>query len=175
MFIAHAPMGYIMATSLLMRHEKLPATSSMILLFGVLGSIAPDFDMIYFYLIDNRQTHHHKYMTHWPIIWVSLLVVSTTWLYLSHKSKSPWLAFIFSLGGFTHIILDSFVGDIWWFAPFVNEPYAMFTVPALFSPWWLNFVFHWSFAVELIICIWAMFIYRNRVNTLHSGTFGKSL
>jgi formate/nitrite transporter FocA (FNT family) len=175
MFIAHAPMGYIMSTSLLKRYEKIFATSSIFLLFGVLGSIAPDLDMIYFYLIDNRQTHHHNYITHWPIIWAALLVASTIWLLLSHKSKSPWLAFIFSLGGFTHIILDSFVGDIWWLAPFANEPYAMFTVPARFSPWWLSFVFHWSFAVELIICTWAIFIYRRRANKLHASTFGKSL
>ena len=175
MFIAHAPMGYIMSTSFLKRYGKLPATTSMVLLFGVLGSIAPDFDMIYFYLIDNRQTHHHNYITHWPIIWATLLAASTIWLRSSHKSKSPWLAFIFSLGGFIHIVLDSFVGDIWWFSPFANEPYAMFTVPARFSPWWLNFVFHWSFAVELIICAWAMLTYRRRVNKLHSNTCSKSL
>lgn len=59
-----------------------------------------------------------------------------------------------------HLLLDTFVGDIWWGAPFYDQPLALFSVPARFSPWWLNFVLHWSFAVELAICGWAGWLYR---------------
>jgi hypothetical protein len=69
-----------------------------------------------------------------------------------------------------HLVLDSFVGDIWWFAPFIDRPYAMFTVPAIYTPWWLNFFLHWTFAVELGICVWALLIYRQRSNSSSKST-----
>jgi hypothetical protein len=67
------------------------------------------------------------------------------------------------LGEVLHVILDSLVGDIWWLAPFVDRSYALFTVPAVRSPWWMNFLLHWSFAVELAICFWALLVYRKRL------------
>jgi hypothetical protein len=41
-------------------------------------------------------------------------------------------------------------------------------MPAIFKPWWLNFELHWSFAVELAICAWALPIYRRRRFALNS-------
>lgn len=165
MFIAHAPSGYIMAASLLKRTQHIRVSAVAIILVSIIGALAPDFDLLYFYLIDNRQTHHHKYITHWPIIWLALLIISALLLRLSKKAKFPFLLLAFSLGGILHVVLDSLVGDIWWFAPFLDKPYAMFTVPAVFKPWWLNFILHWSFAAEIAICIWAIVIYRRRSNS----------
>ena len=78
-------------------------------------------------------------------------------LALRLKKRKPltFLALIFSVGGLLHMLLDSVVGDIWWLAPIVDQPYALFTVPARFQPWWLNFVLHWSFVIELLIIVWA--------------------
>ncbi len=59
-----------------------------------------------------------------------------------------------------HMLLDSIVGDIWWFAPFVDQPYALFTVEAVYKPWWLNFILHWSFAIEIGILLWALYLWR---------------
>lgn len=130
-----------------------------ILIAGIIGAVAPDFDMIYFYLIDHGQTHHHKYITHWPVLWISLLLAFTLLFIVHRQSKQVFLCLVFCLGCILHIVLDSFVGDIWWLAPLADHPYSMFTVPARFKPWWLNFIFHWSFFVELLICIWALLIF----------------
>ncbi len=162
MIIAHAPSGYILATLLIKRMARAPVTVKAIIITGIIGALAPDFDMVYFYLFDNKQTHHHKYFSHWPIIWLGLTTLSAIWFNYAKQSKSATLSLIFCLGGVLHVILDSFVGDIWWFAPFLDKPYSLFTVPAKFKPWWLNFILHWSFAVELIICFWAFLIYRRR-------------
>lgn len=164
MFIAHIPSGYIMAVSLLKRVRHFREASPAVIAAGMIGSIAPDFDMVYFYLIDHRQTHHHKYVTHWPLLWFCLLAVSILWFRFARYSKAAYLSLVFTAGGVLHLILDSFVGDVWWLAPFGGRPYAMLTVPALFKPWWLNFFFHWSFGVELIICLWALTLYRRRSN-----------
>jgi len=162
MFIAHIPSGYIFSSILVERIRNLPASASAVVVSGVIGALAPDLDMAYFYLIDHHQTHHHRYFSHWPIIWLILLIASAVWLLLSRASKRAFLCLVFCLGCLLHLGLDSFVGDIWWLAPIVNRPYAMFVVPALFRPWWVNFILHWSFAVELVICIWSLIIYKRR-------------
>lgn len=162
MFIAHLPSGYILASQLIRRAGRLSVPARAILLAGMLGAVAPDFDMLYFYLVDNRQTHHHRYFAHWPIVWFVMALACLLWQRLQPASRQATAALVFSLGGILHLLLDSFVGDIWWLAPFVDRPFALFSVPALYKPWWLNFVLHWSFAAELAIWAWALLLYRRR-------------
>ncbi|KHD08073.1 hydrolase [Candidatus Thiomargarita nelsonii] len=156
MIIGHLPAGYVF--SKLIANKLVSRKSQRLFVFvGVIGAIAPDFDMFYFHLIDNRQHHHHTYWSHYPILWLGLLLFCSVWL--PSKKSAALLGLIFSVNGLIHMFLDSIVGDIWWFAPFVDKPFALFTVPALYSPWWLNFILHWSFALELFILMWAVFIW----------------
>jgi len=173
LIIAHAPSGYILATSLLERIASGQVSAKAVVAAGIVGALAPDVDMVYFHLVDHRHTHHHKYLSHWPIIWLTLAAASALWFGWSKQSKAAILSLVFCLGGVLHVALDSFVGDIWWFAPFIDRPYAMFTVPARFQPWWLNFILHWSFAVELAICVWALLVCRGRsINSLQPTASG---
>jgi inner membrane protein len=160
MIIGHAPSGYIIASLLLRKFSERSISPTLFFVAGVIGALAPDLDMLYFHLVDHRQHHHHTYFPHFPLLWLSLLSVSVAWLRLNKESKCAALAFVFCLGGFFHMVLDTIVGDIWWFAPFLDRPFAMFTVPALYKPWWLNFILHWSFALELSLWVWAFLIYR---------------
>ncbi len=117
-----------------------------------MGSIFPDFDMIFFYFVDDRQYHHHRYWTHLPVYWFAisaalLLGFSRLRSCVSHVE----LAAVFIANVFLHLVLDTIVGDIWWLYPFVDRPYRLAIVPALYHPWWLNFILHWSFAIETII------------------------
>ncbi len=70
MFIAHLPAGYVLTRHLLDRAPAGDALSRRILAFGLLASVLPDFDLLYFYLIDNRQTLHHLYWPHLPAFWL---------------------------------------------------------------------------------------------------------
>ena len=163
MIIAHIPSGYILATIVLKRLQKAHVSSSLLIGMTVLGAVIPDVDLLYFYLIDGRQTHHHKYFTHWPIIWVSLAMLSSGWAYKARQSKAAFISMLVCLAAILHLMLDTVVGDIWWLAPFVDKPYAMFSVSARYEPWWLNFILHWSFlVVEMLICVWALLIYWRR-------------
>jgi inner membrane protein len=166
MLIAHAPSGYIVAALALRKLRAMPVSSGAVICACVSGALAPDLDLFYFYLVDHHQTHHHRYFSHWPILWLGLTVLC--WMMYSRKKESlfAFLALLFSVAGFLHMVLDSFVGDIWWFAPFVDKPYALFSVPARFKPWWLSFILHWSFAAELVICSWAWALYRRRSQTV---------
>lgn len=160
MIIGHLPAGYVISR-LMVRHAKpLGVSATAFLWAGVFGALAPDLDMFYFHLVDHRQHHHHTYFTHYPVVWLALLAVSAIWLYTARRKNHAACVAIFSLNGFAHMFFDTLVGDIWWLAPWGNEPFSFFTVPALYKPWWLNFLLHWSFAVELAFLAWATYLWR---------------
>lgn len=160
MIIGHLPAGYVISRLLARYVEPLGVSRGAFLWAGVIGALAPDLDMFYFYLVDHRQHHHHTYITHYPIVWLVLLALSIIWLYSASANKHSAYAVIFSLNGFAHMLFDTIVGDIWWFAPWLDNPFAFFTVPALYKPWWLNFLLHWSFVVELAFLSWAIYLWR---------------
>lgn len=160
MLIAHAPAGYVSSRLLFRRFSELGAPYKPFLFAGMFGAVAPDLDMFYFYFIDQRQHHHHTLWPHFPILWAALLLAALIWLHAARTRKFAALAVIFSLNGLQHMVLDTVAGNIWWLAPFVNKPFSFFTVPARYSPWWLNFVLHWTFAFELAIVGCAIYLWR---------------
>jgi hypothetical protein len=161
LIIGHLPAGYIASRLLAVRLAADGVNERLFVATGMSGAIAPDLDMLYFYLVDQRQHHHHTYFTHVPIVWASMLLASVIfWMSAGRNKALAVLAVIFSLNGFIHLLLDSIVGDIWWLAPFVDRPFSLFTVPALYEPWWLNFVLHWSFGLELFLVAWAVLLWR---------------
>lgn len=161
MFIAHAPSGYLLGA--LAQRLKYSSLAPRTLMFACLaGATAPDLDLLYFYLIDGRQTHHHQYFSHWPLLWIGLAALNAAWLSVRRRSVWAQAGLVFAVGGLLHMLLDSFVGDIWWLAPFHDQAFALFSVPARYDPWWLSFVLHWSFAVELVICLAAVVVFARR-------------
>jgi len=58
---------------------------------------------------------------------------------------------VVSLNAAIHLILDTIAGGIRWLWPFSEGEFTLVSVPARFSPWYLNYVFHWTFALELIL------------------------
>jgi hypothetical protein len=162
MFTAHAPSGYIAASVLLKKFVARKISSAQCIIVGMIGAIFPDIDLVYFYVFDHRQHPHHSYFTHWPSVWLCMLLVSGVWLRFSKTSHAAALAFLFSIGGMLHMLLDSIVGHIMWLAPFSDRYFSLFTISARYQPWWLNFILHWSFALELLIWFWAIYVYRHR-------------
>ncbi|BEV71209.1 metal-dependent hydrolase [Paludibacterium sp. THUN1379] len=149
MFIAHLPAGYLL-TVRLYAHLCPQLNWRLFLCVGLFGAIAPDLDLLYGYLIDQGRVHHHRYPSHWPVSWGLLLLLASRWLHW-RRSVAAMLLLIFSLNGLLHLLLDSVVGDIWWLAPWLDRPFALATVSARYQPWWLNFLLHWSFLLELLL------------------------
>ncbi len=162
MIIGHLPAGYIFTKLLARKLINKEINLRVFILVGVIGAILSDLDMFYFYLIDNRQHHHHTYWPHYPTVWLGLLFIFTVWYRFGNNKSTAILGLVFSVNGFLHMLLDSIVGDIWWFAPFVDKSFAVFMVPALYNPWWLNFILHWTFILELLILLWAMNIWQKQ-------------
>ena len=127
MFIAHLPSGYILAKFLQKKLKNLLVKPSTFILITMLGAIFPDIDLFYFYLIDHRSVHHHQYFLHWFSFWIPLFLISYFGLMKSKfKSSFACLLSVFCGGALLHICLDTFVGDVWLFAPFLMKPYVFF-------------------------------------------------
>jgi inner membrane protein len=148
MFVAHLPAGYVLTRRLLDRTPAGNALSRRVLALGLLASVLPDFDLLYFYLIDSRQTLHHLY---WP--------------HLTRNRTHTLVSLVFHANVFLHLVLDTVVGHISWLYPLYPESFALIEVPARYGWWVWNFVLHWTFGLELLICAWAVAIFaRSRRN-----------
>lgn len=157
MFIAHAPAGYICGSALADPFPK--EERKGVLISFLVGSVFPDVDMLYFYLIDHGRHHHHHYWTHLPIFWIAALGLSSIIGLLLKAKYLTWLAASFIGGVFLHLILDTPFAGICWLYPITDQKFYLITVPATRSWWVWSFVFHWSFLFEIAICIAAAVVY----------------
>ena len=162
MFVAHVAGGYLVTRAYLRNID----TSSMeyrfvkyYLLFGLLCSVLPDIDLFYFYLIDHRQHAHHTYWTHIPLFWILFtgLLFSMAKAVSNQSRGFVWL--ILLLNTELHMVLDSVAGGIYWLYPFNGEKYRIFVVTARYDWWVLNYIFHWTFLLEMIIIAAAFYVY----------------
>jgi inner membrane protein len=160
MFIGHLPAGYLAARYLWCRCEALRGVEwKYIVAAALLGSVFPDLDWFYFYFVDHRRHHHHTYWTHLPIFWVLAVPIALLSLRATRTPRAFALAAIFGGSAFVHLLLDSIVGQIWWLYPWVDQPFSLFVVDAIYRPWWLNFILHWSFLLEVALLGAATYVY----------------
>lgn len=160
MFIAHIPAGYAFARWIVNKIGKREEELRLFIMAGALGGAAPDFDIVWFLFFDERQHHHHSYWSHYPLVWAGMMMLSVLWYRYSIGGKAAGLSLMFSSAGLLHLLLDTVSGDIRWLAPFYDEPWSLVVIRALYDPWWLNFLLHWSFLLELMICFFAFLLWR---------------
>jgi inner membrane protein len=147
MLIAHLPAGFILGT--IMRDR--PGSATGVMAAALIGSVFPDFDLFYFYLVDGGHVHHHAYVTHWPLFWIASGLVAmplVKWL----RPQFFLAAMAFFLAAMIHMALDTVASPIQWLMPFDVAKVELANVPARFDQWLLSFVFHWTFAIEIAIC-----------------------
>lgn len=159
MFLAHMPAGYLVARRL----SEGRAHRKALIATGLIASVLPDIDLFWFYLVDNRQTAHHAYVTHWPLFWVGLALVAWFIARVANKPQAePFIAMGLA-GTLLHMLLDSVAAEIAWLKPFSPLEIQLFHVPAIYDWWVWNFVLHWTFWLELaIIVVAAIIFWRDR-------------
>ena len=158
MLIAHLPSGYLLGAV----SQRLAKTKTRTLMAAALfGSVAPDFDMLYFYLFDGRRTHHHTYFTHWPLFWLAIFAVLLLASRRSPKVQVP-VAAAFSAGTMLHMVLDSIAAPMHWLMPFDDHMIELVTIPAAYANWIWSFVLHWTFVLEIAICLSALLVFGYR-------------
>lgn len=121
-----------------------------LLIATMIGSVAPDIDMLWFHLADGGRVHHHEYLTHKPVLWLSVLIAGLL-------LRKPTVV-AFGIGAMVHMVLDSFLGAITWLWPLSHASAPLVVVPASYDNWVLSFLFHWSFLVEIALVIAALIV-----------------
>ncbi|MGL4489705.1 MAG: metal-dependent hydrolase [Rhizobiaceae bacterium] len=164
MLIAHLPSGYIFGS---FARKLLPNKGRAVMAAALLGSFAPDFDMLYFHLIDARQINHHDYFTHWPLFWLMTGLILFALVRSTRPSLVP-IVIVFSAATLMHMMLDSFAAPIHWLAPFADGKIELVEVPRSHSNWIISFMMHWTFVIEVIICFAAFAMFARQTMTTSS-------
>ena len=151
MITAHLPAGYLLGRAM--------PRAWLVMVAALVGAVLPDLDLIWFYLIDDRAFHHHRYWVHAPGFWLVVAAIAMPLL----RWRAPGLlitggAFFASV--FLHLALDTPAGSIMWLWPFETTLYALFEVPPTRSHWVLSFLTHWTFSAELGIWVLAIAAWR---------------
>ena len=147
MIIGHAPAGYLLGKAL-----RAPAGLGFAAL--LFGAVAPDLDLIWFYFIDNRAIHHHRYWVHAPGFWVLISLVLVPGLgMIWPKAQRVFLWFV--VGALLHASLDGITGGTMWLWPYSGDLFTLITVPATQSHFILSFMLHWTFLIEIALCLMA--------------------
>lgn len=146
MLIGHPPTGNLASTAVLDRLGVGNRLRQSLLVTGLVASVAPDLDLLYFYGVDHS-VHHHSFPTHWPLLW---LAVAASVLFVAAIRRSRVLALgsgFVGVGALLHLALDSVAGSVRWLAPWSDLETTLIGVPAQYSSWILSFVTHWTFGV----------------------------
>lgn len=148
MFFAHIPAGYLAGRAVLRSNQ--PGQLKWILIAGIIGGGFPDIDLLYSSWFDATPQHHHTYWTHLPIAWLGCAVLAWGASRSSSASIRLGLAAFFA-AWLSHLVLDSIAGDIWWIYPYIDHPFSLVIIEARHHPWWINYLLHWTMALELLI------------------------
>jgi len=159
MLIAHPAAGYLATKGALAlglgRGRGL--SDRTLLAVGVAASVLPDADLLYFYTIDRQQHLHYGYWTHIPAFWAVVLGLAAGVCWVRHiRNGAPVIALV-ALNLFLHFVLDTVAGGMRWLYPFSSRGFALVRVPAEHGHWFLNFIWHWTFILELLL--WAAALY----------------
>ncbi len=155
MFIGHLPAGYLLTQRLIGRR----VSPKSLVAIGLTAAVLPDFDLFYFYLIDHGQHLHHTYWTHLPIFWLVVGSISALTARLFRRPDVLLMCLVFYANIFLHLLLDTWVGHVLWLYPFSTQSLAMIEVPARYDWWVWNFVWHWTFLIEVALWVGAVWVY----------------
>ena len=147
MLTAHLPSGYILG--------KTPAAAGLMPV-ALIGAVLPDFDMIFFYFVDDRAMHHHYYWVHLPVFWLCVAAIALP--------LAAWMGYlravlVFFVAILMHLLLDTISGGVAWGLPQDDRLFSLVTVPATHSNWILSFMLHWTFLLELMVWFVAAILY----------------
>ena len=152
MLTAHLPSGFI-AGRLAGRRWTIPAAMPV----ALVASVLPDFDMIWFHLVDHGSVHHHRYWVHIPAFWAAVAAITLPFVWRSRWRATALLFFAVIL---LHLLLDTIGGGILWGVPFSDHLFSLITVPTDHGHWIASFLLHWSFGAEVLIWLWALILWR---------------
>jgi inner membrane protein len=149
MLIAHLPASYLWT-----RFAQRRLDTRWLLPLGLLAGLLPDVDLFYFYLVDGRQHLHHSCWTHLPVSWALLASLAAVLVLWERRLCDAVRVFLSNI--LLHLALDTVAGGICWLYPLSARSVQLVSIPAVHGHWLLDFVLHWSFALEIAIVVVAL-------------------
>ena len=160
MMVAHLPAGYLLTAGALSSTgaDKQPR-ARLLFAIGLIASVAPDVDGLLWAgvkLTGRPVPHHHAYPTHWPLVWLMLvLVVAVVAVVLKNRTALGGAA-VAGLNLALHGVLDSVASPMAWGAPFSDATWEMVRVPPTHGDKWvLSMLDHWTFGLEVGLVVLA--------------------
>lgn len=168
MLTAHVPAGYAVS-KLAVSMGWIPkscASPRTVIGVGVVAALLPDLDMLYFLTIDQRQHLHHSYWTHIPLFWVTVCCGAVAACFFLRRRQMIPLVVLAGVNLLLHCFLDTIVAGILWHKPFSHRYTVFAEVPNAYPYTALNFILHWTFALEILIWLAAvtMFAWEKRTH-----------
>ena len=157
MLSAHLPSGYLLGHSFAVL--KPGGNKSWVLGAALVGAMVPDLDMLYFHFVSFGRTHHHMFVSHWPLAWLAIALPVILLLHILGRTVVRDVGIAFFVGVLLHLLLDSIAAPIFWLMPFAPGRVELVSVPAYYSHWIVSFVLHWTFLIELSIWAAALFLF----------------
>ena len=164
MFFGHLPAGYLLTRGILSLARRTATSPSAptprvgrrersLLALGLLVSVAPDADLLWFYTFGRMQRVHHDYWPHLPVTWLALLVVGLGLSALRRRRAWFLTTVVVTANGLFHLALDTIVGGIRWSWPVGEAAFRLFHVRDEQGWWVLNFLLHPSLALEFAVLL----------------------
>lgn len=163
---AHIPAGFIVCQLLIGRFKNRIQSYPLFFFWGLTGAILPDVDYLYQTFFDYQNYDHHYYFLHFPLFWSALLICSSAMVFLHKKKQTTTIAFMFSLNGFIHMILDSIEGRIFWLAPFSYKGYSASSLIRQRYPSFIDENPAWSSTVEAFIFFLALALFLKSIHKI---------
>lgn len=160
MFIAHAAGGYLVTRAVLDRVRADGSTARRLMIVGLLASVAPDLDLVYFYTVDGRRHPHHDYWTHVPVTWLAGCAVASVASVILRSRLGVVASFLTAVNAMAHLALDSIVGRIRWLHPISDAGVNLVTVESRRDWWVLDFLLHWTMLAEVALILVAWMVLR---------------
>lgn len=160
MLIAHGPLGYVIARSIVPKLRKFkPSRLQLRWYYGIafIGGIFPDIDLLYYYFVEAVFSHR-QFITH---SFLPYLVIILLGMGIACVKRWRWIgvcSIAFAVGALSHVVADSLFGLTAWFAPFTDHVYG---VPKLswyeLNPLTTTYEFTSKFIIEVFIIAGAVY------------------
>jgi inner membrane protein len=166
MLIAHAPAGYLVTRVLsrtvfkdIVRHERTDRFYQVLMAAGILGGIFPDIDLLFNMVFKTSVVSHHDYFTHIPMFWLCMWGIGAAIGKIRGDRRIHALVATFCVSAIIHLVLDTITGNIYWLYPLNRVSVNIFEVADVHLWWVKNYLYHWTFLIEIAIVLSAMAVF----------------
>ena len=154
MFIAHLPAGYLLSRGLLSRFSEgrlNPHQQRTLMFAGLIASVLPDVDWLYYYLFSHQNRAHHTYWTHVPLFWLTFGLLAYLLNRLANHPLWNRIVFFIVSNALLHLLLDTVAGKIRWLYPWSSQWFQIIAIPHSRSGGVMNYLTQWMMLLELSI------------------------